>query len=383
MSTALPRDQFPVADRFRYLNHARTAAPPTVVAHALARDASASTMLGSTVDTRRWARTEAVRTTCAGLLGASVEDISFVRNTTDGMSLVANGIEWAAGDQVAVAEREYPLIRAMFASLADRGVEVIPVETADEGWTMAPEQLEQALASAGGAVRMVAVSWVGYARGGRNDLAALAQIAHRHGALLVADLIQGLGVIPADVSAWGVDAAAAGGQKWLLGPEGTGVLFTTPELRGQLRLLTPGWSSLVEDGDRTRLDLAADPSGRRLDGSTTNVGGIGGLGAAADLLAGTGVESIWRHVDQWCDQLVDALGPLGATILSPRDQDRRSSIVAARFDDAEADAIVDRLIPHGVIAAAWHGAVRFSPHGWNDDGDLAATLRALGRVLRR
>lgn len=380
MTPPLPREQFPVADRFRYLNHARVAAPPTVVAHALARDASAATMLGSTAAIRREERTERVRAACASLLGAPADDVSFVRNTTDGLGVIANGLDWSAGDQVAVADHEFPLTRAVFDTLADRGVEVVtlPVEA---GWTLEPGVLDRALAESDGAIRAVVVSWVGYARGGRNDPAALAEVAHRHGAILVVDLIQGLGVIPADVTRWGVDAAAAGAHKWMLGPEGIGVLTTTPSLRERLRIPVPGPGLVVTEDARSRLDTSLDTTGRRFEGSTANLAGIAGLGAAVELLAGTGVAAVWDHVDGLGAELTASLVELGATIESDRSPAARSAIVAARFDGVDAEAVVERLVPRGVIVSAWHGAVRFSPHGWNDSHDVQATIGALRRVV--
>ena len=100
--TPLPREQFPVADRYRYLDHASVAAPPTVVAHALARDAAAATMLGSAGHRQRNERVEEVRVTCAGLLGVPVDDVSFVHNTTAGLALVANGLGLTLLPEIAV-----------------------------------------------------------------------------------------------------------------------------------------------------------------------------------------------------------------------------------------------------------------------------------------
>src|SRR4029079_9272548 len=91
----LPRDQFPVADRYPYLNHARVAAPPRVVAHALARDASGATMLGSISQDARRARVDGVRRTAAGLLGVAADDLTFVRNTTEGLAVLAASLPWS------------------------------------------------------------------------------------------------------------------------------------------------------------------------------------------------------------------------------------------------------------------------------------------------
>lgn len=378
----LPRDQFPVADRFRYLDHATAAAPPTVVAHALARDASSATMLGSAGHRRRSERVEEVRATCAGLLGAAVDDVSFVRNTTAGLALVANGIDWSPGDRVVVADRDHPLTIGAWSSVAAQGVVLDVAAARDESWAVPLDSFRQVLEAGEGKVRAVVVSWVHYARGGRHDLAALAALAHQHGAILVVDVIQGLGVIPCDVGAWGVDAAVGGGQKWLLGPEGVGLLATTPELRERLRLREPGRGSMAEHGHQFSFDPTLNPTGRRFEGGSRNRAGIAGLGASTDLLAGVGIDTVWAHVDHWCDRLVTGLADLGATVVSDRSPAGRSPIVTATFGDADPVAIVERLVTRGVLAAPRGGGVRFSPHAWNNGDDLAVTLEALGRVLR-
>ena len=376
----LPREQFPVADRYRYLDHATVAAPPTVVAHALARDASAATMLGSAGHRQRDERVEEVRVTSAGLLGVPVDDVSFVRNTTAGLALVANGLQWAAGDRVLIADRDHPLTVGAWCGLAELGVSVQTVAGDGEDWAIPVEAFADALEAGGGRVRAVVVSWVNFARGWRHDLAALAQVAHAHGAILVVDVIQGLGVIPCNLSEWGVDAAVAGSQKWLLGPGGVALLATTADLRQQLRVLEPGENSMTETDHRYSFDPTQDVSGRLFEGGSWNRGALAGLGAATDLVAGVGVDTIWAHVDEWCDRLVDGLTLLGATVVSDRSTAGRSAIVTATFDGADPEDLVGRLVSRGVLTAPRGGGIRFSPHAWNDDDDLDATLHAVSRA---
>ena len=379
----IPRYEFPVADRFRYIDHATMAAPPTMVAHAIAREASGATMLGSTAEDRRIERLERVRADAAAVLGVHADDVTFTGNTTQGMSLVATGLAWKPGDVVVVADRDHPLTTAPWHALADRGVEVRTVPVDEPSWSVEPARFADALEAADGRARAVVVSWVNAARGWRHDLAPLADLAHAHGALLVVDLIQGLGVIPADLTAWGVDAAVAGGHKWLLGPEGTGLLHTSAALRAHLHVAAPSWSSLAEQGERWRLDLDLDPTGRRFEGGTRNNIGTAGLGATIDMLLGVGIEVVWDHVSRWGDQLVAGLDQLGATVVSDRSPGGRSAIVTATFADHDPDALVEHLLARGIAVAARGGGVRFAPHGWNDDDDLAATLDAVANAWSR
>ena len=149
-----------------------------------------------------------MRAAASRLMGCAADDVAFVASTTLGIGLVAAGLDWRAGDQVLVAAGDHPSVVLPFRARADVGVEVVEVATGPDG-ALDPEAVAHTLEAAGGRVRVVAVSWVRADRA-RVDLAALAPIAHEHGALLCADLIQGLGLIPCDLSAWGVDAAAAG-----------------------------------------------------------------------------------------------------------------------------------------------------------------------------
>lgn len=388
----LPRDQFPVADRYCYLDHAGIAAPPLVVAHAVARDASAGTMLGSVGTHRRDERAEQVRTSCAALLGVPAAEVTFLKSSAEGLRLLAFGLRWAPGDRVLLADCEHPATAHPWEALAALGVDVEAVPAEGPAWALPLDGFERALRAGGGRVKVVVVSWVHYARGWRTDLAALAALAHEHGAILVADVVQGLGVIPCHLAEWGVDAAVADGHCWLLGPEGIGVLHLSPELRRTL------WSATIDDGDTATAggppDVGVDPprsgddqpgpsTDHRFEVGSPNRHGIAGLGAAADLLGGVGVPAIWSYVDAWCDEFAAGLVALGAEVLSDRSAEGRSAIVTARFGDADPGELTERLVTHGVIVSGRSDAVRFAPHGWNDESDLHAALRAVRRAWRR
>lgn len=379
----LPRDQFPVADRYRYLDHAGIAAPPTVVAHAVARDASAATMLGSVGERRRDERLEQVRAACAGLLGTPADHVTFTKSTADGLRLLAFGLPWAPGDRVVLADCEYPATIQPWLALSTRGVIVDQVASVGDTWELPLEAYEAALVAGAGRVKAVVVSWVQYARGWRTDLAALASLAHAHGAILVADVVQGLGVIPAHLADWGVDAALADGHNWLLGPEGIGLLYLAPALREGLWVpRSAGTAHVAPRGPHAPAADLPQPA-RRFEAGTPNRLGVAGLGAAVELLAGAGVEATWAYVDQWCDGLVEGLQELGATIVSDRSEAGRSAIVTATFGDTDPAELTERLVTHGVIVSGRGDAVRFAPHGWNDAEDLKATLRAVERAWSR
>jgi selenocysteine lyase/cysteine desulfurase len=311
---------------------------------------------------------EDVRATAARLMGVPPSDVAFVKNTTEGLGFVASGLDWAPGDRVVVPDGEFPSTAYPWLALEDRGVVVDRV---------APGDLAAALDN-GRPPKVVATSWVQYGRGGRADLPALGRVCRDAGALLCVDAIQGLGVLPADFEAWGVDVATADGHKWLLGPEGAGLLYVRSEHLPRLRVLEPGWNSAADRNAYDDTTLVLDPTARRLEGGTLNIAGILGLGAALDLLTAVGVDRIWTHVDALCDRLVDAATDAGATVLSDRSPTGRSGIVSVAVPDHEPTAVEEALVAAGVVCSARAGGVRLSPHGYTtaEDIDVAAAILA-------
>lgn len=381
--TALPRQQFPVRDRYVFLNHAGVAAIPLATAEAIATDARTASEHGSTSVDARHAHMEHVREAAALALGVAAEDLAFVKNTTEGLGFVANGLGWQPGDRVVVPDKEFPSTIYPWLGLRDLGVEVDIVPPVEPSGALPLELFEAALQRGAGRVRVVAVSWVQFGRGWRTDLGALAALCHDHGALLCADVIQGAGVMPAELAAWGVDFAMADAHKWLLGPEGIGVLYVSAEHRDRLRVLEPGWASVAHREEWDNLALVYDDSARRFEGGTYNLNGVAGLGASLDMLLDAGIASVWSHVDGLCDRLVGGLGELGATTVSDRSPAHRSGIVTFTVPQMPGAELAERLDQRLVVASPRGGGVRFSPHGWNDEGDIDAALAAVGEIVAR
>lgn len=378
----LPRDQFVVTDRFTYLNHAGISPLPNASLHAITESARAVNTGGSVGEDERAEAVEATRGLTADLLGVPVGDVAFVKNTTEGLGFVANGLEWHRGDQVVVPDGEFPSTIYPWLSLEDRGVEVVRIEPQGPAGAIGLDAFEAALDS--GKVRLVALSWVQFSKGWRSDLAGLATLCHAHDALLCVDVIQGLGVLPCQLGAWGVDFAAADAHKWLLGPEGIGVMYVSSEQRETLRVLEPGWASVAHRMEWDNLDLVYDDSARRFEGGTPNMIGLAGFGASVELITAASVESIWAHVDAVCDALCAGLEARGATVVSDRrpahEPEGRSSIVTFVFPDTDHDALHERLETAGVICSPRGGGIRFAPHGYTNADDIAAALAAIDQL---
>lgn len=378
--TPLPRDQFPVAERYRYLNHAGVAPLPRCAADA-AKEFLDDFVRRGAVRFESWEkRMEAVRSSAARLLGVPSTDVAFVKNTTEGLGFVANGMPWKEGDRVLVPNHEFPSTIYPWLSLRDFGVQVDLLEPVGPGWTLPLELFERALVEQ--PTRLVAVSWVQFGRGWRTDLAALARLCHDHGALLCADAIQGLGVLPAQLQEWDVDFAMADAHKWMLGPLGTGVLYVAERNRELLRPLEPGWASVVHREEWDNLELIYDASARRFEGGSQTLETIMEMGASLDLLLEAGIDEIWRHVDSLADRATDGLEASGATVLSDRSPQGRSGIVTFGIPGHDATTVWEKLDAQRIICSARGGGVRIAPHGYNTAEEIDTLIDAVVRIAR-
>ncbi|MDP8976026.1 MAG: aminotransferase class V-fold PLP-dependent enzyme [Actinomycetota bacterium] len=378
-STPLGRADFPVSDRWAYMNHAGITALPGPALEAQHRCARDLAVDGGLAYPRHAERAEEVRSAAATLMGVSASDVAFVKNTTEGLGFVASGLAWQEGDRVVVPDLEFPSTLYPWLALRDRGVIVDLVPPVGHGRCLPVEGFAATIAS-GPPPRVVATSWVQFGRGWRTDLAALAALCHDAGALLCVDVIQGLGVVPADLEAWGVDFAMADAHKWLLGPLGVGVLYVRRSCLEQLRPLEPGWASVAHREQWDNLDLVWDDSARRFEGGTPNMVGIHGMGAALDLLLDAGVEAVWDHVSALTDRACEGLASAGATVVSDRSELGRSGIVTFTVAGWEPLAVTDALQARGVVCSARSGGVRLSPHGYNTYEEVDRLVSVVGEL---
>jgi cysteine desulfurase/selenocysteine lyase len=379
VSPPLPRTAFPVTERWVYLNHAGTNALPLPVLEAIRRCAVEETLDGGLAYAAHAERVEEIRARAAELMGVPGTDVAFVKNTTEGMGFVANGLSWSEGDRVVVPDLEFPSAIYPWMALEDRGVVVDRVMPVGDGRCLPVEAFGEVVA-AGPPPKVVATSWVQFGRGWRTDLAALAELAHGAGALLCVDVIQGLGVIPARLDEWGVDFAMADGHKWLLGPLGIGLLYVRGTCLDALRPLEPGWASVAHREQWDNLDLVWDSSARRLEGGSANVVGIHGLGASLDLLLEAGVDAVWDHVSALCDHACARLAETGAVVHSDRSEAGRSGLVTFSVPGRDPVEVVSALRDRGVVCSPRGGGVRLSPHGYNTRDELDRAVDAVSAI---
>jgi len=366
MNTQL-RALFPITERAVYLNHAAVSPLPTPTMQAIQSQLDDVSTNGS-INFRSWIATkERSRNLLANMIGARPEQIAFMRNTSDGLSTVANGLRWRAGDNLVTFRREFPSnvypwlrLRAAF------GVEVRMCEERD-----GRIDLDEMIGLIDAKTRVVAISQVQFASGFRTDLERLAKAARAHDALLVVDVIQALGVIPTNVDKDLIDVAAGAGHKWLLTPEGIGILYLSDRARERIEPTLVGWTSVPNPEDQGDFDQPWNPGALAWETGTGPTALFHGLEASLRLLTETGVERIASYLEQLTDYLCDKLDRSRYQIISSRLSGEKSQIVCLRHKDGiEAMALYSHLKQRSIITAPRSGRLRIAPHFYNTTAEI-------------
>ncbi|MBM4003083.1 MAG: aminotransferase class V-fold PLP-dependent enzyme [Planctomycetes bacterium] len=365
----------PVTRRWAYLDHAAVCPLPEPTRQTLIDWAVESSEHGDTVWPQWSEHLGEVRRTAARLIAANESEIALVANTTTGLNLIAEGYPWQEGENVVVLGNEFPSNQYPWLNLASRGVEARVVPTSG---AVDPAALWDACDSN---TRLLAISWVGFATGWRIDLEELIADAHARRIQVVLDAIQGWGVFPLDVRSTGVDFAVADGHKWLLGPEGAGLLYIREQHLERLRPLGVGWHSVKHRFDFSRIELEWADSASRFEGGSHNMPGFLALGTSLQLLERFGLGSrhsrIADRVLEISDQACERLRSVGAIVTSPRIGAHRSGIVSFQMPNRAPLEVRRHCLAAGVALSYRQGALRISPHAYNDESDLDQLISAL------
>ena len=321
----------------------------------------------------------AARSAAAQLIGAAPETIALAPNTSTGLNVAAGALPLAAGDIVLLSDREFPANVYPWLGRRRSGVTVERVPVTSRGF---PDEDRLVERLADPRVRVLAVSLVQFANGFRADLARLGAACRANGAYLVVDAIQGLGVVPVDVGTLPVDILACGGQKWLLGPWGSGFCYVRRELLTALTPAMSGWLSYQGVDDYTRLlsydDRLVDDA-RRFEISGPATQDQLGLTTSIGLLLELGVEAIATYLRSLGDPLLAWAASRGVRVVSPTDEAHRSQIVCvAPRDAAEAHR---RLRQAGVVVSVREGAIRVAPHCYNTVEEIEKVVDVLEEVM--
>jgi selenocysteine lyase/cysteine desulfurase len=352
------RAQFPVLQRAAYLNAGTDGPLPAAAAQAAAEvvEREAAEGRAHAHFERRGELGQALRGAYASLLGCAVEDLALTTCTSEGLSLVIEGLQLGPGDEILTSVEEHPgLLGALIAARELRGVSIRAVP-----WLRLP-------GAVGPRTQLIACSHVSWMTGS----IAPTELAEADVPVLL-DGAQGVGAIPTDVHALGCAAYAGPGQKWLCGPDGTGMLYTTPELRERLAVTRRGYANLADPG--AGLEASLHDDARRLDTLSLNAETVACALAAFGVLERFGWAELHERSRLLAAELAERLAARGRDVVGGV---ARSTLVSFSSPDPPAER--ERLTANGVLLRdiPGHPWLRASVGAWNDEGDLERLLDAL------
>lgn len=369
----LRESEFPIAERYTYLAHAAIGPLPRRSAERMGAMADSVCRTGDRLWPERQATVEETRSDAAQLFGArEAHEIAFVENTSTALSMIAMGLAWRPGENIVGAELEFPSNVYPWMQLAERGVEYRQVPER-EGRL----ETEEILAAIDEGTRIVALSWVQFASGYRVDLERIGRYCRERGILFVVDVIQGFGVLQLDVERDCIDVAAASGHKWLLGPEGIGLLYVSDRVIDCFRPSRSGWRSVRNPFQWTEYDLTWGEGAKRFESGTINVYGIAALGGSLKLLLEAEPAAIERHATALAARAADGLAALDFQVVSSRRSGETSAIVTATHPTLDPDALCLQLAARDILVTARAGRLRVAPHFYNSADEIDRFLAAL------
>jgi selenocysteine lyase/cysteine desulfurase len=372
MPAPLPRSAFSLEPGLVYLNHAAVGVLPNATRDALGSFVTEHARRGVLGILSVEAHLAEFRARAARFIGASADEIAYLRNTGDGANVIARGLDLSPGDEIVLCANEFGSNALPWFALREQGVVIRLIDAPRVRLT--PAVLREALSPR---TRVVAVSWVSFADGYRHDLAALAEVAHARGAWFCVDAIQALGAFGIDVRACGIDALYAGGAKWLMALQGVSFLYVSRELQERLTVRWRGWKDVEDIWDFLNYEQPFAPNASRYEGGTQNFIGILSLDRSMAVLAEAGLPQIAAHVLALTDRLVEGLARAGAQVDTPRGEGISSGIVTFSLPGRDPVETGRRLGAAKIVTTFRPSGVRVSPHGYNTFEEIDALLEAI------
>jgi selenocysteine lyase/cysteine desulfurase len=368
--------EFPLTQRWAYLDHATVSPMPARTAAVLAE--RIATLQDPSRETgQREAYAAEARQRLGRLMNVAPRQVALLTNLSEAMATVANGLPWSSGDEVVIPEQEFSSLVYPWLNLERFGVRV--VFASKSGPATKLEAIADAISAR---TRVVAVSHVEFQNGFRHDMEALGRLCADRGVILAVDVTQSLGVLPVDAGAWQADVVAAHGYKWLMAMHGISVLYVSEAAMARIRPTVPGRSSVT--GGFESLDFALDwhPDARRYQSGGPNWLGAAAVATSLSLTEETGIAAAAVQAMAVADKVVEGLRTLPVTITTDLRASHRSQIVSFSIGTGDSDR---RLVAHakdvGVILGRRGMGVRVAAHYWNSVDDAERMLDVVRREV--
>jgi len=370
------RKEFPVVKNRIFFDHAKVSPLPMRVREAVNAFVEDASSHGTANYTDWMARVESVRASFSRLINAGPDEVAFVKNTSEGISIVANGMDWKPGDNVVIPDIEFPANVYPWWNLKRLGVETRFVHAVD-GRVLFDDLVD----CVDSRTRVVSVSSVECNSGFRTDLNRIGAFCRDKGILFCVDAIQSLGVLPMDVQRDHIDFLSADGHKWLMSVEGLGGFYISSEALKVIRPAVVGWNSMVNPLDFMNYDFTLRPGATRFEEGSFNTMSIQAFGAALSLFHEVGVDTIEKRIMNLGDKILDELKRRNFRILNSVIPEERSGIIAFT-GEMDLQKFSDFMAENQVSLTVRDGIVRLSPHFYNSENEIDRFFDLLDRFKK-
>ena len=364
------RDEFPILRSWTYFDHATFG--PTPLAHVRASQDAARRMSELPIaQIGGSASMERLRSEAAQLLHTDSDHVTLLKCTSEGIDLVAQGIDWHEGDEVVCYEGDFPGTLAPWIALQSRGVVVRMVR--DLGRSRFDVADVEAMIT--GRTRVVCVSLVNADHGFRAPIAEIAALARPRGIWVAVDAVQAIGSLDVDVVSLGADVVAAHGYKFLLSGFGVAVVYCSTRAVEELRAPQIGWKNAVGAGP---VEIPLTKGGaRRFESTVAAVPVVAGMCASIGLLQEVGTAQIEAHISAVLDEVAQAASAKGYAVRSSRAAGEGSAILSLRHPSLPSASVHGTLQEAHVACAIRNDALRIAPHFYTSPADVAQLVDAL------
>ena len=358
------KKEFPVMEELIFFDHARVAPLPERVRKVVTAFVDDATRFG-TAHYENWVvGIDQARKSLGKLINAGTDEVAFVKNTSEGLAIVANGLDWKSGDNLVIPDIEFPANVYPWWNLKRLGVETRMV-TAIEGRVLFDDIIKHVDAR----TRLISISSVQCNSGFRCDLNRIGTFCKEKGILFCVDAIQSLGVLTMDVKRDYIDFLSADGHKWMLSVEGLGGFYISREVLEKIYPVTVGWGNMVNATDFMNYEFTFRPNAQRFEEGSLNTMSIHAFGAALDLLLETGIENIENRVMILGDRILAQLNQRGLKVYSSTRFEERSGNISF-FMNQNVSEVYEWMLKNKVKLTVRDGHVRLSPHFYNSEDEI-------------
>ena len=363
------RKQFPIFDDKVYLSSCSQGALARPVEAGLEEFLESWHRYGNPWET--WvARMEELRLAFAHLINAEPAEVAVTFSVTTALNSLASALRYEARPRIVTSDFDFPTVGHVWLAQRRRGADVVFAQA--QGDRLPLTAFEEAV---DGQTALVSTTHVCYKNGFKNNVSALAELAHERGALLLIDAYQSMGTQPMDVKALDVDILVTGALKYLLGSPGVAFMYMRKELIERFEPSDSGWFGQENVFAYDVHHLRPADSARRFETGSPPVPSVYATLPALRLIADAGLDAIEAHVRGLAGRFIEGVRRRGLALITPEEPALRGPLIMVRSTDA--GRLVEALAQEGILCSTRDGALRVSLHYYNTPGDVDAVLAAL------